>query len=54
MALGPRRGQPPPFVRTALQRDAIDTLSTTLGSLEITETAYGDGDGPPACAALVR
>lgn len=41
-------------VRLHLQRDAIDTLSTALGSLEITETTYGDGDEPPACAALVR
>ncbi|WP_406739953.1 hypothetical protein [Streptomyces atratus] len=41
-------------VRLRLQRDAIDTLSTALGSLEITETTYGDGDEPPACAALVR
>ncbi|NEA60401.1 hypothetical protein G3I60_41135 [Streptomyces sp. SID13666] len=41
-------------VRLRLQRDAIDTLSTAVGSLEITETTYGDGDEPPACAALVR
>ncbi|SCG00534.1 hypothetical protein GA0115259_106988, partial [Streptomyces sp. MnatMP-M17] len=37
-----------------LQRDAIDTLSTALGGPENTETTYGDGDEPPACAALVR
>ncbi|MCE3030388.1 hypothetical protein [Streptomyces sp. CMSTAAHL-2] len=41
-------------VRLQLQRHAIDTLSTAPSSLEITETTNGDGDEPPACAALVR
>ncbi|WP_437036069.1 hypothetical protein [Streptomyces sp. enrichment culture] len=41
-------------VRLRLQRDAIDTLSTTLGSPQTTETANGDGDEPPSCAAFVR
>ncbi|MBT2387979.1 hypothetical protein J7E87_00720, partial [Streptomyces sp. ISL-1] len=41
-------------VRLRLQRDAIDTLSTALGSLETTETARSDGDEPPTCTALVR
>ncbi|MCS0639220.1 tyrosine-type recombinase/integrase [Streptomyces sp. LP05-1] len=41
-------------VRLRLQCDAIDTLSTALGNPEITETANGDGDEPPVCAALVR
>jgi hypothetical protein len=39
-------------VRLRLQRDAIDTLSTALGSPKITETANGD-ESPP-CGALVR
>ncbi|MFI5759291.1 hypothetical protein [Streptomyces sp. NPDC051569] len=41
-------------VRLRLQRDAIDTLGTALGSPETTETASGDGDDPPAPAALVH
>jgi integrase len=41
-------------VRIRLQRDAIDTLSTALGSPETTETASSDGDEPPSCAAFVR
>lgn len=41
-------------VRLRLQRGAIDTLSTALGSPETTETVNGDGDEPPSCAALVR
>ncbi|MYS41280.1 hypothetical protein GTY23_08535 [Streptomyces sp. SID5998] len=41
-------------VRLRLQRDAIDTLSTALGSPENTKTARSDGDEPPPCAALVR
>ncbi|MFS0698134.1 hypothetical protein [Streptomyces nitrosporeus] len=41
-------------VRLRLQRDAIDTLSTALGSPETTETARSDGDEPPPCASLVR
>ncbi|MFE2038173.1 hypothetical protein ACFXBB_34045 [Streptomyces scopuliridis] len=41
-------------VRLRLQRDAIDTLGTALGSPETTETANVDGDDPPALAALVH
>ncbi|MFE0086459.1 tyrosine-type recombinase/integrase [Streptomyces sp. NPDC058991] len=41
-------------VRLRLQRDAIDTLGTALGSPETTETARSDGDDPPPCNALVR
>lgn len=41
-------------VRLRLQRDAIDTLGTALGSTEPTETASGNGDEPPPCASLVR
>nr|WP_107503092.1 hypothetical protein [Streptomyces sp. DH-12] len=41
-------------VRLRLQRDAIDTLSTALGSPETTKTVSSDGDEPPPCAALVR
>ncbi|MDQ0987565.1 hypothetical protein QFZ71_004848 [Streptomyces sp. V2I9] len=41
-------------IRLRLQRDAINTLSTALGSPETAETASGDGDEPPPCAALVR
>ncbi|MDQ1011074.1 integrase [Streptomyces sp. V4I23] len=41
-------------VRLRLQRDAIDTLSTTLGSPENTKKARSDGDEPPPCVALVR
>ncbi|MGS2590556.1 tyrosine-type recombinase/integrase [Streptomyces hebeiensis] len=41
-------------VRLRLQRDAIDTLSTTLGSPAIAETVSADGDERPPCAALVR
>ncbi|MER8096140.1 tyrosine-type recombinase/integrase [Streptomyces goshikiensis] len=41
-------------VRLRLQREAIDTLSTALGSPENTKTARSDGDEPPTCAALVR
>ncbi|MDX3855945.1 site-specific integrase [Streptomyces sp. AK02-01A] len=41
-------------VRLRLQRDAIDTLSTALGSPEDTKTARSDGNEPPSCAALVR
>jgi integrase len=38
-------------VRLRLQRDAIDTLSTALGSPAIT-TGNGDNDEPPACAIV--
>ncbi|MFC8094603.1 tyrosine-type recombinase/integrase [Streptomyces sp. NPDC057301] len=41
-------------VRLRLQRQAIDTLRTVLGSPENTETARSDGDEPPPCAARVR
>ncbi|WP_435807830.1 tyrosine-type recombinase/integrase [Streptomyces parvulus] len=41
-------------VRLRLQRQAIDTLGTVLGSPENTETARSDGDEPPPCAARVR
>ncbi len=41
-------------VRLRLQRDAVNTLSTTLGSPETTETARSDGDEPPPFAAGVR
>ncbi|MFJ1645441.1 replication initiator [Streptomyces sp. NPDC088258] len=41
-------------VRLRLQRDAIDTLSTALGGLEVNGTVNGDGDEPPSCAALIR
>ncbi|MFF5369253.1 hypothetical protein [Streptomyces sp. NPDC013187] len=41
-------------VRLRLQRDAIATLGTALGSPETTETARFDGDEPPPCNALVR
>ncbi len=41
-------------VRLRLQRDAIDTLSTELGSPENTKAARSDGDESPPCAALVR
>ncbi|EGX59579.1 hypothetical protein SZN_12068 [Streptomyces zinciresistens K42] len=41
-------------VRLRLQRDAINTLSTALGSPETAETASGDGDEPPPCAAPIR
>ncbi|MEU0688704.1 site-specific integrase [Streptomyces uncialis] len=41
-------------VRLRLQRDAIDTLGTALGSPETTERARSDGDEPPPCAAPVR
>ncbi|WP_432064053.1 hypothetical protein [Streptomyces sp. C10-9-1] len=41
-------------VRLRLQRDAIDTLSTALGSPTITETANGDGDESPPCALPVH
>ncbi|MGW2278083.1 tyrosine-type recombinase/integrase [Streptomyces sp. NPDC001770] len=41
-------------VRLRLQRDAIDTLGIALHGPAITETAIGDGDEPPPCAALVR
>ncbi|WP_432033139.1 tyrosine-type recombinase/integrase [Streptomyces antibioticus] len=41
-------------VRLRLQRDAIDTLSTALDGPTIAETANGDGDEAPPCAALVR
>ncbi|MFB7861701.1 hypothetical protein [Streptomyces sp. NPDC056069] len=34
-------------VRLRLQRSAIDTLSTALGSPKTAETANGDGDGLP-------
>ncbi len=38
-------------VRLRLQRDAIDTLSTALGSPAIT-TGNGDNDEPPPCAIV--
>lgn len=38
-------------VRLRLQRDAIDTLSTALGSPAIT-TGNGDNDEPLACAIV--
>ncbi|MFF6801844.1 tyrosine-type recombinase/integrase [Streptomyces sp. NPDC012616] len=42
-------------VRLRLQRNAIDSLSTALGSPETAETSRsGGGDEPPPCAALVR
>jgi integrase len=41
-------------VRFRLQRDAIDTLSTALGSPKTTETARSDGDEPPPRNAFVR
>jgi hypothetical protein len=41
-------------VRLRLQRDAIDTLSTALGSRETTKTVSSDGDEPPPCTALVH
>ncbi|MZE77079.1 tyrosine-type recombinase/integrase [Streptomyces sp. SID5475] len=41
-------------VRPRLQRDAIDTLGTALGSPETTETARSDGDELPPCKALVH
>jgi integrase len=40
-------------VRLRLQRDAINALTTALGSSKITETANGD-DEPPPCATPVR
>lgn len=41
-------------VRLRLQRDAIDSLSTALGSPKTAETSRSGGDEPPPCAALVR
>ncbi|MGW5618801.1 hypothetical protein, partial [Streptomyces sp. NPDC003877] len=41
-------------VRLRLQRDAINTLSTALGSPETTETANSDGDEPPPGTSFVR
>ncbi len=41
-------------VRLRLQRDAIDTLSTALGSPENTKATCSDGDEPPPCAVFVR
>ncbi|MFB7739720.1 tyrosine-type recombinase/integrase [Streptomyces sp. NPDC056112] len=41
-------------VRLRLQHDAINTLSTALGSPEITETVGSDGGEPPPCAGVVR
>ncbi|GAB2952054.1 hypothetical protein GCM10027028_62930 [Streptomyces sundarbansensis] len=41
-------------VRLRLQRDAIDTLSTALGTPETAEAANGDGNERPSCAALIR
>ncbi|MGV9326794.1 hypothetical protein [Streptosporangium sandarakinum] len=41
-------------VRLRLQRDAIDTLGTALGSSEITETVNSDGGDPPLCGVPVR
>jgi integrase len=41
-------------VRLRLQRNAIDTLSTTLGSSENTKKARSDGDEPRPGTALVR
>ena len=37
-----------------LQRDAIDTLSTVLGTPEIAKTVNSNDDEPPPCPALVR
>ncbi|GGU65776.1 hypothetical protein GCM10010274_63020 [Streptomyces lavendofoliae] len=41
-------------VRIRLQRDAIDTLSTALGSSASSHAAVGEGNEPPPCAAPVR
>ncbi|WP_406170074.1 tyrosine-type recombinase/integrase [Streptomyces sp. NBC_00996] len=41
-------------VRLRLQRDAIDTLSTALGSPESSHTARDEGDEPPPSAVPVR
>lgn len=41
-------------VRLRLQRDAINTLSNALGSLENDKTTHSGGDEPPPCPALVR
>ena len=41
-------------VRIRLQRDAIDTLSTVLGTPEIAKTVNSNDDEPPPCPALVR
>ncbi len=41
-------------VRLRFQRDAIDTLSNALGSLENDKTTHSGGDEPPPCPALVR
>ncbi|MER7760703.1 hypothetical protein [Streptomyces sp. NPDC097619] len=41
-------------VRFRLQRDAIDTLSTALGSSEAIETVNSDRNEPPPCSTLVR
>jgi integrase len=41
-------------VRLRLQRDAIDTLSTVLGTPEIAKTVNSNDDEPPPCPALVR
>ncbi|MFJ2110963.1 tyrosine-type recombinase/integrase, partial [Streptomyces sp. NPDC087850] len=41
-------------VRLRLQRDAIDTLSTALGTPEIAKTVNSNDDEPPPCPALVR
>lgn len=40
-------------VRLRLQRDAIDVLSTVLGS-PTTETGNSDCDEPPPCTVFVR
>ncbi|MFE0440253.1 hypothetical protein ACFW2K_35650 [Streptomyces nigra] len=40
-------------VKLRLQRDAIYTLSTALGSPEDTKTARSDGDEPPPSSADV-
>ncbi|MFF3768137.1 hypothetical protein ACFYYR_29205 [Streptomyces sp. NPDC001922] len=42
------------LVRLRLQRDAIDSLSTALGSPETAETSRSGGGEPPPCAALIR
>lgn len=41
-------------VRLRLQRDTIDTLSTTLDSPVSDESTRDDGDDPPLYGATVR